>query len=94
MKQEQDLPILEKGNKLFFINIYTQAVTIFEIIDISDSYFINYYDIEVRLVFGKDTFASNVLYFIPKNIDKLFEYYINGYITANEQLFLKKLEEL
>lgn len=94
MKQEQDLPILEKGDKLFFINVFTHEVTIFEIIDISDSYFINYYDIEVRPIFGKDAFASHVLYFIPKNVDKFFEYYINGYITANEQIFLKRLEEL
>ena len=94
MKQEQDLPILEKGNKLFFIDSFTYEVTIFEIIDISDSLFINCYDIEVKPIFGNAFTDHNVLYVIPNNIDKFLAYYATGYITANEQVFLKKLKEL
>lgn len=94
MKQEQDLPILEKGDKLFFIDSFTYEVTIFEIIDLSNSLFINCYDIEVKPVFGRAFTGHNILYVIPKNIDKLWEYYATGYITANEQLFFKKLEDL
>lgn len=94
MKQEQDLHTLEKGDKLFFINGFTYEVTIFEIIDISNSFFIDYYDIEVRLIFGKAFTYNNILYVIPKDIDKLLVHYLGCYVTANEQIFLKKLEEL